>query len=90
MIDFTLMTQKKSLCATVVESFSTKQWEYSLHRRSSHTDIKPFKCGICNDAAFPTVGRLNNPPEVMWPGKRLLLSAMWEAIPYEMESYPSC
>ena len=47
----------KYVCETCGRGFFVKG-EYTCHRLS-HTDVKPFACGLCKTASFATVGRLN-------------------------------
>ena len=48
---------KNFMCDTCGQLFA-KQWEYSNHRRNSHSVDRPYLCGICKKSAFPTAERL--------------------------------
>ena len=47
----------KYICDTCGRGFFVKG-EFTCHVLS-HTDVKPFACGVCNTARFATPGRLN-------------------------------
>ena len=49
---------KKSFMCDQCGKLFAKKWEYQNHRRGSHSDLKPFQCGICKMKAFSTAGRL--------------------------------
>ena len=51
---------KKSFMCDQCGKLFAKKWEYQNHRRGSHSDLKPFQCGICKMKAFTTAGRLQS------------------------------